>query len=289
MVDSPVKEDHEIELMSKSENLYYSIRNSTLLKPVFDVLVGSFYSYVWAPKYLKDRVEDIVTSDFYIKIPKHEHAGSITKGLVIMHNGLKVNAASYYGQRLKYVFSKTKGVHEPREEYWFHTALKDLADKPVMVELGSYWAFYSLWFKANSSNGRAIMIEPDQERMKSGVLNFELNGLSGEFTQAYAGQADAITDDGVRIYSLAGLRSALNIEQIDILHVDIQGSELELLEGGRSELIEGRVSRIFLSTHSDQIHAKCMEILQEVGFDIVDSMGLDVSDSVDGFIYATKN
>jgi hypothetical protein len=41
------------------------------------------------------------------------------------------------------------GHHEPQEEKVFHEVLKQIRPGGVMIELGAYWGYYSLWFHKN--------------------------------------------------------------------------------------------------------------------------------------------
>jgi hypothetical protein len=46
-----------------------------------------------------------------------------------------------------------------------------------MIELGSFWAFYSLWFHAVVPLATNYMIEPVLQNLNYGRTNFELNGF----------------------------------------------------------------------------------------------------------------
>lgn len=80
----------------------------------------------------------------------------------IMHNGVLVTEGGYYGVLSSEIIRCLRGVHEPQEEVVFDAVLRRLAatravDRPpVMVELGSYWAYYSLWFLDSFPDGREI-------------------------------------------------------------------------------------------------------------------------------------
>ena len=64
-----------------------------------------------------------------------------------MHNGLAVTAQGYYGA-FSDILTANRGVHEPAEERLFAAVLAqiDPSRAALMVELGSYWAYYSTWF-----------------------------------------------------------------------------------------------------------------------------------------------
>lgn len=288
VIADPTDHANEIELASTTSNIYYKVRNSNVFKPMFDMAISILYRVGIVPSSLRARVTDIMDSAYYKEIPKVSDAGKIVDGSMIMHNGVRVLPNSYYGQRLNYLFRKTKGIHEPTEEFHFMHALEALSEtqSPVMVELGSYWAFYSIWFKKLYPNGNAVLVEPNESRMNYGVRNFKLNDMNGSFIAGYAGETNAITESGIRVFSLPGVLAEASVYEIDILHADIQGAEYDLLKGSIGLLEEKKIKHVFLSTHSDELHESCVAILEQHGYRIVESMPLDGSDSVDGFIYA---
>jgi len=74
------------------------------------------------------------------------------------------------------------------------------------------------------------------------------------------------------------------LEFLDILHSDIQGFEVEMLEGAKKLLSEKRVGYVFISTHSNELHEQCYEVLKRYGFEMVASANLDESYSWDGVL-----
>ncbi len=86
-------------------------------------------------------------------IPKVERAGEVFevdgRRVQMMHNGVLVDEGCYYGDWMTEIIRCLRGHHEPQEERVFHDILRRLAssgDDATMVELGSFWAYYSLWF-----------------------------------------------------------------------------------------------------------------------------------------------
>ena len=128
------------------------------------------------------------------QIPKYPGAGGVFPGseglLQRMHNGLHVVAGAYHGEWMAELIRRLGGHHEPQEELLFHSVLPLLKrgdSAPVMLELGSFWAYYSLWFRSVHPEGRNILVEPDPHSLEVGKRNFELNGFSGEFFHAAIG------------------------------------------------------------------------------------------------------
>jgi hypothetical protein len=72
---------------------------------------------------------------------------------------------------------------------------------------------------------------------------------------------------------------------LDILHADIQGAELEMLEGCRRSLAENRIGYLFVSTHADK-HAVCLAAVKRAGYQLVAEHSIEESCSGDGLIVA---
>jgi hypothetical protein len=227
------------------------------------------------------------------KIRRCEGAGIIKNGKQLMHNGMWVNLGSYYGPEKTILLSENKGVHEPQEEYLFQLVLdflenKGISDK-VMIELGSFWAFYSLWFKLVFPLSKTIMIEPEQFNIESGQLNFALNRRVGDFVLAFVGDKhSAVGTKDVRTVTVDGIKEEFNLEHIDILHSDIQGFERAMLRGAENILSNQLAEFIFISTHSNELHYDCVATIKSYDYKIICEFDLDDTYSEDGLILASR-
>lgn len=211
---------------------------------------------------LLKRFRDVLSDPNNSRIPRDPHAGEIRDGAVVMHNGLLVRLGGYY-DRFSDILLMNRGVHEPQEEAVFAEVLTKIPAGGTMLELGSYWAFYSLWFFARIPGARCYMVEPHPERIKAGMHNFKLNRSTGDFVQAGIGGNNGITVDG--------FLKDKRIAALDILHSDIQGAELEMLRGAAESMRAGRIRYFFISTHSQDIHLSCLKLLEESGYEIIAS------------------
>ena len=129
----------------------------------------------------KQRIALAIESPDNQFIQRVQNAGVIIKGKQIMHNGLMINLGSYYGSEIAKLLLENRGVHEPQEERVFQEIIPTIAPGSKMLELGSFWAFYSLWFKSKIPHSTCYMIEPDKFNIESGKANFKLNGYQGNF------------------------------------------------------------------------------------------------------------
>lgn len=238
-------------------------------------------------------------------IPKVEGAGEVRDdGTQLMHNGVVVEADGYQGPWMTEIIRQLRGHHEPQEELAFHVVLERLAatcDEPVVIELGCWWAYYSMWARTRIPGARSFLLEPDPAYLEVGRRNFELNGIDGAtFVQAAVGfdrtppQPFLCESDGLEHdVPFEGLRSMLErfgVARADLLLVDVQGAEVPLLDGGRDLLRDGAVRFMVISTHHHRIsgdpltHQRCVMLLRELGGHILVEHTVAESFTGDGLI-----
>lgn len=101
-----------------------------------------------------------------------------------MHIGIGVSVLGYYGEGVLIMLVESRGVHEPQKERAFTAVVPHITPGSIMLELGAYWAFYSLWFAKDVPNARSFLVEPSFTASESGRLKFSLAGREGVFTHA---------------------------------------------------------------------------------------------------------
>lgn len=226
------------------------------------------------------RVLDSADNDF---IPRLPTAGNIENGQLVMHNGIKVDPLSYYSFPLLKMLIDNKGVHEPQEERIFQEALKtlDSSRQLTMLELGAYWSFYSMWLLSAFPNARTFMVEPDRKNLMYGKRNFSTNNMDGTFIHAGIGSKQIRQSNNTTVEAICAEH---NIDFLDILHSDIQGFEVEMLQGAKKLFDEKRIGYAFVSTHSNDLHRDCRAFL--LGYDFIEiaSVTPDESSSWDGVL-----
>ncbi|MGH7194380.1 MAG: FkbM family methyltransferase [Candidatus Saccharimonadales bacterium] len=224
----------------------------------------------------------------------------------VMHNGLYVAKGAYQGDWQAKVIEGLKGNHEPQEEKVFNEVLKRVRPGSVMMELGCWWCYYSMWFLRSVKDGKAVCCEPDPDNLVTGRRNMQLNGFTEPedfvFYEAAAGREDRKTisfttesgrDVRVPIRTVDSLLKEREIDQLAILHMDIQGAELGALKGARKSLGGGKIRFLFVSTHhylisgDPLIHQKCLQFILENGGHIVAEHTIAESCSGDGLIVAS--
>ena len=218
---------------------------------------------------------------------RHVHnAGAVLKNIQVMHNGIKIYTKSYYGKGMMQLLKANRGVHEPQEEKIFDQVLKKMETGSVILELGSYWSFYSMWFLKTVKNGSAYLIEPNRENLNYGKKNFELNQLQGDFTHGIIGEQS--NECNIPIITVDNFLHMKKISHLNILHADIQGSELEMLHGSKNCLKNKNIDYLFVSTHSESLHIKCQNFIESFNYSTVASIQPKDSFSVDGILVMQK-
>ena len=231
----------------------------------------------------KDRIALVVTSPDNRKINRVSQAGQVQADHQRMHNGLKIRLGSYYDYGNTLLLQQNQGVHEPQEEYVFQEVLKMIPPGGAMLELGSYWAFYSMWFCQQVPNARCFMVEPDPYKMNFGRQNFRFNQMEGTFIKGFiSDQSDAA--GSTPVLTVDEILRTQNIRHLDILHADIQGYEYVMLQGAHTVLQQQLADFIFISTHSNELHAQCLACLLRYDYEVIADANLDESYSWDGLL-----
>ncbi|MES2971810.1 MAG: FkbM family methyltransferase [Patescibacteria group bacterium] len=242
-------------------------------------------------------------------IPKVKNAGKIItvdgNEYQIMHNGLLVEHGGYFGDWMSETITTLKGHHEPQEEKVFYELLKLLPAKATMIELGSYWAYYSMWFNKEIKRSTNYCCEPDPKNLALGQRNVKINKLENiTFINAAAGKEDGkiisfkpqegdFEPVDVAIRSVDGIVAEYKIPRLDIIHMDIQGVELDTIEGAEQSIKQGKVRFLIVSTHHYLIsndvltHEKCIEKIKELGGHIIVEHAIHESFSGDGLVVAS--
>lgn len=232
-------------------------------------------------------------------IPKVDMAGQYVGDeheMQVMHNGIRIKRGSYHGEWMSEIIQKLHGHHEPQEEKVFAEVLKhiDSGNEAVMVELGSFWAYYSMWFQQQIPGAKSFMVEPNSSKLDIGKAHFKLNNFEGVFLRGFVGSEPKLTStfidwDGkesqIEEITIDSLMQKQSIDSIDILHADVQGAEYDMLKGSINALSNNNIKYLFISTHGHQ-HRRCLRYLKKFGYRIIAQHSVLESYSGDGLIVA---
>lgn len=155
----------------------------------------------------------------------------------------------------------------------------------TIVDLGANTGLATLYFHHHCPNAFIYSVEPEEsnfnmllKNLKSGIIKQNIIPLHAA-TDSEDGEASIqinvlrynssiIAADKnsamVRTISMKTLCNRFSIERIDILKIDIEGTELRLFEGEINWL--EKVKYLLIEFHSDVIKAFCMEILISKNF-----------------------
>jgi len=279
--------DPHTRILNQLEKRGYDINNKSYGESFFDDSIFKLLEEnlnnekggVSNPEDYFSRYRDIISDPNNLFIQRVQDAGKIDGELITLHNGIKL-FANYYGNFIK-ILKYNLGVHEPSEERAFSKVLNVLKEGSNMIELGSYWSMYSVWFSKTIKNSKSYCIEIDTNNMNLGIKNFLLNNLTPNFFQGN------VSTHG---FNLMKFLNEQNINHLDVLHSDIQGNEFEMLNDISNFLLETRIKYLFISTHSNYIHSQCKNFLNSVGYKILCSCDFDhESFQFDGFILSCPN
>jgi len=228
------------------------------------------------------RFREIISDPLNLLIERVPEAGYVQDGNVTLHNGVKVpfSGAQAYYEGFSSIFIFNRGVHEPLEEFVFQRLLAKLPEDSLMIELGAYWGHYSMWFKKTIPSGRVVLVEPDSNNLKVGKANFLSNGLEGDFINSFVGLSHFAVDKFLETQ---------NIQKLHLLHSDIQGYELEMLDGAASSLRDEKLDYVFISTHTQNLHEEVIDRLGKYNYRVEVASGYDgETTSFDGLVFASS-
>lgn len=210
--------------------------------------------------YWQKRIKLVLDDPNNAFIPRVADAGCIRDGCQIMHNGLKVVEDGYYGKPMTVMMECNRGVHEPQEERAFAEILHWVPRGGSIMELGAYWAFYSMWFHSAVKNAGCFLVDRDRPvgpaTKTAGCRNFELNGF--DYTHAYGTIGEGTSVDG--------LMDQFGLPHLAILHSDIQGAEVPMLRGAVRALYQRAIDYLVISTHGNARHKACTLELKHSGY-----------------------
>ena len=153
---------------------------------------------------------------------------------------------------------------------------------PCMVELGCHWALASLIFKKMYPNGRNVLVEPDLCNIAIGQMNFHLNNFACDMTWGSVFPCDPSIDPLDIGFSpdpkprsreadfIKEIYKEFNLKDIDVLHMDIQGSEFPLVKYlDKNNFFNNIIKSVFIATHNIKEHHIIVKILQANDFNII--------------------
>jgi Methyltransferase FkbM domain len=228
------------------------------------------------------RFREVISDPLNVLIKRDYRAGRVENGMVWLHNGNLVpfvGKQAYYG-RFSELLVINRGVHEPLEEFAFQELMQIMPQAPMMLELGAYWGHYSMWLKRTRPNSKVILVEPVKENIDVGKANFKRHGFQANFI---------LSPVDKHHFQVDRFLMELGYPRLNILHSDIQGYEVEMLQGATESFRRQLIDYTFISTHSQILHDQVIAALFELGMRVEISSGFDEeTTSFDGFVFASS-
>jgi hypothetical protein len=158
-------------------------------------------------------------------------------------------------------------------------------DQYTMIELGSNQCFYSLLFKCILSKQKTknIMVEPVKANLIAGKKEFQTNDCEGIFYNAIIGErkmtANALSFADIPVITFKQIFAENCLKTIDVLHCDIDGFEVDLLNDNYDFFKKGTFNLIFLSTHfstpafnNNSTHNFCKTFFEKMPYNLTNEI-----------------
>jgi hypothetical protein len=143
----------------------------------------------------------------------------------------------------------------------------------TMIELGSNWSYYSLLFKHIIGKDKTlnIMVEPIDDSLELGKMHFELNNCEGIFYKRGVTEYMEYYDKQIKL-DLITLNEILEnnkIDQVDLLHADIDCSEVKMLNLNIDFFKNRKAANVFILTHGVSYAEECKEIFNSLPYKLL--------------------
>ena len=159
--------------------------------------------------------------------------------------------------------------------------LREARPDDIAFDLGANHGFFAMLM--GRSTNSVIDVEPFEPNVAILKRHLQINqvtncvvvqaavGLENGttfFAQGINHAMGRICGEGEIEVNLVSLEELVNRFGVaSIIKIDVEGAELEVLEGGRNYLREVH-PKLFLSTHGNQVHAQSSKLLRSLGFDV---------------------
>lgn len=212
---------------------------------------------------LRNIIKDFYYKYIFYSFPikwKKEYAEATVQGQKIKMNYFKNKGVEYYDSKYYLGFlSLTKNLFGYLKNY-------QLKEGDVVIDAGAYEGeFTILASKLVGDSGKVISIEPAKEGYMRLTKNIKLNELknviplkvalwskSEKLKMTSAFEESVINESGeetIEAISLEKLLKKLKIQKVDFLKADIEGAEIEMLEGAEKILAKKAIKNFAIASY----------------------------------------
>lgn len=168
----------------------------------------------------------------------------------------------------KGIYVENIRFNDEKEENMFEELLNSIkTDKPTMIEIGSFWCFWTMFFQKTFKENNSIIIEPYKPHLEEGLRNLKANNMKSKvynnsvlvksIVKVNQKSKEAIKKNDpvfAKEIDLIDILSKEKIKHVDILHCDAQGIEYDLLIRIKDIINQGVFSNLLMFTHSQINH-----------------------------------
>jgi FkbM family methyltransferase len=156
----------------------------------------------------------------------------------------------------------------------------------VFFDLGAHAGYYSLLYKAANPNGKVFSFEPFEANYNFFERHMKLNGVKNvvvfnkavsnvqgvlRFLETKSSVAGKLAETGnisVDVIKLSEWISTGRLPTPNLLKIDIEGAESKVLKD-LYQVLAASHPTIFLSTHGQNVHEECLQLLRELNYRLV--------------------
>lgn len=132
----------------------------------------------------------------------------------------------------------------------------------TVIDIGAGDGYYTLFFASQPGIQKIIACEPQPDRVRLLERNLGLNPRCGRERIAVM----PVCVGNTRADKFVNLDSLLkNCPDPVLLKIDVEGAELDVLDSGRSSIVNHDVMLI-VETHSAVLERKCIDYLSSIGY-----------------------
>lgn len=295
--------------LRNKNNFIISVWKSLKLKKLLRAIPKIRFLYILCKIYVDDYerkrtmafAKKITSCPEFRMLKFHPLAGKIKGDKQYFFDG-SFTTFPWASENLHLLIELTNGATEPQVIVPFLNILKKLPGDAVMIELGAYWAFYSILFGKRLPKAKMILVEANPHSLKITKKNIERNGLLERSTIIHGAVTDrddeiicfgdsSIQSDGkyqVSTISVDGIMKKLGLSRVDLVHMDVQGAEESVIQGMVKVLANKAIDYIFIGTHSNDLHTTCEALLNRAGYRTLVSINRDKSVSDEGILVSTR-
>jgi len=217
-----------------------------------------------------------------------------TRDIYQFSNGIRIERSNLLDLQIeRYREPGNPNLHEPVEEQWMGRLIDRLGTaSPTFLDVGAGVGYYCVLVKKLRPPARVIAVEALPRHARALRSTLVLNGLKErdvELIEAavaattgrasfadldYGSQLTANAQEhpgaarlDVPTLSLGDLVSRTG--PIDLMKMDIQGTEQEVLGASEQVLCSGKIRSIILGTHGQATHSFTRSVLEQCGFQIL--------------------